>query len=213
MIITARNDQISGAFSKECLCVCACVIFHFHVATLLYCKAAERSKGVRDRQNRPFKGKIGGECKFFQLHDGKFLEELMYKQSCLKSSLTHFNSGFHAVFTTKMEDPQSFYWPGSEYTSTKSPATMEKSASSGKLWGLTSGNLTGRVWSEDFLLLLYWWIQGYTVREFTCSHLKGAVTFIRTVRGMDGFWWGMRSHLYCQTNEWCVLISFVIIDT
>lgn len=52
---------------------------------------------------------------------------------------------------------------------------MEKSASKGKLWGLTSGNMIGRVWSEDFLLLLNWWIHGYRVSEFTVSHLNEAV--------------------------------------
>lgn len=73
----------------------------------------------------------------------------------------------------KPKDPWSLYWPESLYISTKSPATMEKSVFWGKFWGLTSGNLIGRVWSEDFLLLLNWWIQGYRVREFTCSHLNG----------------------------------------
>lgn len=46
--------------------------------------------------------------------------------------------------------------PGSLYTSWKSPATIEKSESAGRLCGLTSGKDTGLVWSEDILLLLNW---------------------------------------------------------
>jgi len=62
--------------------------------------------------------------------------------------------------------------PGSLYTSWKSPATIEKSESAGRLCGLTSGKDTGLVWSEDILLLLNWWIQGYRVKAFSSSHLR-----------------------------------------
>lgn len=88
---------------------------------------------------------------------------------------------------------------------------MEKSEVSGKLWGLTSGNVIGRVWSEDFLLLLNWWIQGYRVREFTFSHLNGTV---QIESDKSGIVQSMRPELQGQTTEYelGVLISFVITD-
>lgn len=99
--------------------------------------------------------------------------------------------------------PQPIYLPESEYTSTKSPATMEKSEFSDKLWGSTSGNLTGRVWSEAFLLLLNWWIQGYRVRAFTFSHLNGAKRYIITILIILSTHYLSGTHVHTQRD--CIL--------